>query len=263
MKSCVVVFPLYRSPNPLELSFLENGIKLTGSFKQVVVAPEGLVIDNSFGMLEKLEVKRFGKHYFEGIKGYNQLLLSRSFYTTFALFDYILIHQADVFLFKDELASWCEKNYDYIGAPWLRSDKLNRGILYNAFQRMKLAFRKNRIYATRHNKVGNGGLSLRKVNTALKILDSISPSVLNQYMHAEGPQFNEDIFWSLIAPTVHPSYTIPEMVEAMRFAIEFEPAEAYEMINQDLPFGCHAPLKHNVEFWRKFIPTLQEIATNK
>ncbi len=256
MKSCVVVFPLYKSPDPLELLFLENGIRLTNGFKQVIVAPEGLLIDSSFGMLEELEVKRFSRHYFEGLSGYNQLLLSRGFYTTFALFDYILIHQADVFLFKNELASWCEKNYDYIGAPWFRPDKLNRGFLFKLLQQVKLAFKKNKVYANRHNKVGNGGLSLRKVRTALKVLEIVQPLLIKQYTHTEGPEFNEDIFWSLVAPTLLPSYTVPEMREAMQFAVEFEPAKAYEILNQNLPFGCHAPLKHDVEFWKKFIPAL-------
>lgn len=253
MKSCVVVFPLYKKPEPLELLFLENGIRLTKGFKHVLVAPEGLAIDSAFGSLEKLEVKRFSKHYFEGIQGYNQLLLSRGFYTTFALYDYILIHQADVFLFRNELHTWCEKNYDYIGAPWFRPDKLNRGFLFNALQQLKLAVKRNKIYANRYNKVGNGGLSLRKVTTALQVLATVEPSLLKQYTHSKGPEFNEDIFWSLVAPTILPTYAVPEMNEAMHFAVEFEPSKAHAVLNQHLPFGCHAPLKHEPEFWKKFI----------
>ncbi len=256
MKSCVVVFPLYKIPDPIELAFLENGIRLTKEFKQVIVAPEGLQIDSSFGALEQLEVKRFSKHYFEGIQGYNQLLLSRGFYTTFALSDYILVHQADVFLFKDDLNKWCEKDYDYIGAPWFRPDKLNRGYLFNALQSLKSSFKKNKIYAKRHNKVGNGGLSLRKVTTALKVLDMVQPSLLKQYTNAKAPEFNEDIFWSLEAPTILSTYAVPEMTEAMQFAVEFEPSKAYSFLNKNLPFGCHAPLKHEPEFWKKFIPFL-------
>ena len=257
MKSCIVVFPIYKSPTLEELLFLENGIDLTQGFKHVLVAPEGLQIDSTFGSLEQLEVKRFSAHYFEGIKGYNQLLLSKGFYTTFALFDYILIHQADVFLFKNELAKWCEKDYDYIGAPWFRPDKLNRGSLFNFVQRLKLAFKKNKIYANRHNKVGNGGLSLRKVSTALKVLATVQASLLKKYTDAAGPEFNEDIFWSLEAPLVIPKYAIPNISEAMHFAIEFEPSKSYEILNQSLPFGCHAPLKHEPEFWKRFIPPLK------
>lgn len=256
MKSCVVVFPLYKAPTALELSFLENGMNKTEGYKQVIAAPEGLMIDSSFGILEQLEVKRFSKNFFEGIKGYNQLLLSNNFYNAFAFFDYILIHQADVFLFRDNLNVWCEKNYDYIGAPWFRPDKLNRGFLFNILQDVKTAFRKNKVYANRHNKVGNGGLSLRKVSTALKVLQLADHNLIKQYTQSESSEFNEDIFWSLLAPKILSSYVIPKMDEAMHFAVEFEPAKAYQFLNESLPFGCHAPLKHGVDFWKKFIPSI-------
>ena len=32
----------------------------------------------------------------------------------------MLIYQLDAFVFQDDLAYWCQQNYDYIGAPWLR-----------------------------------------------------------------------------------------------------------------------------------------------
>ena len=255
MKSCVVVFPLYKAPDETELAFLENGLSWTKGYKQVIVAPEGLTIDNTFGALEKLEVKRFAKHYFEGIAGYNQLLLSKSFYGTFSLFDYMLIHQADVYLFKDELNFWCEKDYDYIGAPWFRPNKLNRGTLFNAGQSLKLSFKKNKVYGNRYNKVGNGGLSLRKISTALNVLEKVDPALLKKYTSAQGDEYNEDIFWSLEAPKIT-DFNIPEWQEAMRFAVEFQPSIAYQYLDEKLPFGCHAPLKHEPDFWKKFIPIL-------
>lgn len=254
--SCVVVFPLYQVPSSLELAFLENGLRLTQGHKQVIVAPEGLQIDEAYGQLQQLEVKRFAKHFFEGISGYNQLLLSKAFYKAFALFDYILIHQADVYLFKDELKLWCEKNYDYIGAPWFRPDKLNRNGLFNFWQQLKLVFKKNKLYGQRYNKVGNGGLSLRKVQAALQVLDQVDAAVLKPYTQTEGDAFNEDIFWSLEAPKIKTGFRIPDWQEAMHFAVEFHPEIAYRQLGQTLPFGCHAPLKHNPEFWRKFIPEM-------
>ena len=256
MKSCVIVFPLYETPNTLELAFLENGLKLTKGFKQVIVAPEGLIVDQSFGLLEQLEVKRFAKHYFEGIKGYNQLLLSKGFYSAFGLYDYMLIHQADVYLFRDELQSWCEKDYDYIGAPWFRPDKLNRNALFNLWQKIKLTFKKNKVFGARHNKVGNGGLSLRKISSALKVLEKVNQSILKNYLKAQGEEFNEDVFWSLEVPKII-DFKIPQWEEGMQFAIEFHPAVAYKKLGDKLPFGCHAPLKHNPAFWKKFIPIIK------
>lgn len=255
-KKCVVVFPLYRTPSSLELSFLENGLKRTAGNKQVIVAPEGLQIDISFGELRQLEVKRFAKHYFENISGYNQLLLSKAFYTTFALFDYILIHQADVYLFKNELNIWCEKNYDYVGAPWFRPDKLDKGSFYKALERFKLLFKKNKVYGDRYNKVGNGGLSLRKVSSAIKVLSTAPQNLLDKYRKSEGEAFNEDIFWSLEAPEILKGYAIPDWREALHFSIEFYPEIAFQYLNEPLPFGCHAPLKHQPEFWT-FIPEIK------
>lgn len=256
MKSCIVIFPLYQKPTATELAFLEQGIKHTKGFKQVIIAPEGLVVDNAFGLLEQLEVKRFAKHYFDGISGYNHLLLSKGFYAAFGLYEYMLIHQADVYLFKTELQDWCEKDYDYIGAPFFRPDKLNRNAAYNLLQKAKLSFKKNKIYGNRYNKVGNGGLSLRKISTALTVLEKVNQPLLNQYIKSEGDEFNEDIFWSLEAPQII-DFKIPLMDEGMKFAIEFHPEAAYKYLGEELPFGCHAPLKHNPDFWKKFIPAIK------
>jgi hypothetical protein len=257
MKTCVVIFPLYKAPSQIELAFMENGLQLTKGFKQVIVAPEGLIIDQSYGQLEQLEVKRFARHYFEGINGYNQLLLAKGFYTAFGLFDYMLIHQADVYLFKEELSLWCEKNFDYIGAPWFRPDQLNRSSSFKIWQKIKLSIKKNKIYGARYNKVGNGGLSLRKISAALKVLEKTSSALLNKYNTTQGDGFNEDVFWSLEAPKIT-DFKIPDWEEAMQFAVEFHPAIAYKYLQQQLPFGCHAPLKHNPEFWEKFIPTMSK-----
>lgn len=257
MKSCVIIFPLYQAPTKIELAFLENGYQLTQTHKQVIVAPEGLAIDERFGMLQQLEVKRFSKHYFEGISGYNQLLLSKSFFQTFQLFDYLLIHQADVFLFHDNLQEWCEKDFDYIGAPWLRPNKLKESYIQKLISTLKLTFKRNKLYAKRANRVGNGGLSLRKISTALKVLNLVKESQLKPYLNSEGAAYNEDIFWSLEAPLLLPEYRIPPLMEALKFAVEFAPQSALKLLNEELPFGCHAPLKHDPEFWKTHIKPLQ------
>ncbi len=257
MSNCVVIFPIHRTLNELELSFLENGLDKTKEHKQIIIAPEGLIIDQSFGQLEVLEIKRFAKHCFENINGYNKLLISKDFYSEFILFDYMLIHQPDVYLFKPELDYWCDKNYDYIGAPWFRPDKLNKGSILSFIEKTKQSFKLNKLYSSRHNKVGNGGLSLRNIKTALKVLSITPPKLLNQYLNSEGCIFNEDIFWSLEAPIILKEYKIPGWEEALHFAIEFKPSIAYKYLNQNLPFGCHAPLKHEPEFWREYIPELK------
>lgn len=59
----------------------------------------------------------FDEDCFETIASYNRLLLSVEFYETFKQYEYILIYQLDAYVFRDELEFWCNKGYDYIGAP--------------------------------------------------------------------------------------------------------------------------------------------------
>lgn len=97
------------------------------------------------------KLKFFNSRYFANIGGYNNLLLSRSFYQSFKKFEYILIYQLDALVFKDELDYWCGKNYDYIGAPW--------------FEGWGHAQNDSEIVG-----VGNGGFSLRKIKTFTRLL---------------------------------------------------------------------------------------------
>ncbi|MEJ5994331.1 DUF5672 family protein [Pedobacter sp. Du54] len=256
-KNCVVVYPIYKAPSSIELNFLENGIKVNADFEQVIVAPESLIINHSFGILQKIRIKRFNDRYFEGIEGYNCLMLSKDFYSSFIEFEFMLIHQPDVYLFKNELAYWCKKDYAYIGAPWFKPEKIGRGKIYG-FLHQKIwqtYLTKKRKNGWLYNKVGNGGLSLRNIQKAIETLNKAPLALINAYIATVSPHYNEDIFWSIEAPKII-DFKIPKWDEALRFAIEFDPRKAYSFLNQNLPFGCHAPLKHEPEFWKKFIPIL-------
>lgn len=260
-KQCVVLFPVYQSLSKIEYNFLENGLYKTEGFTQIIIAPESLIVDSSFGNLQHLKVERFSNHYFEGIAGYNKLMLSLEFYNRFKDYEYLLIHQADAYLFKNELEYWCKKQFDYIGAPWYRSSKLNKGFIFdfiykNLWQPLLVKKRKN---GWLYNKVGNGGLSLRKINTAINILEITPRELLNTYINTTSTAYNEDIFWSIEAPGINKGFKIPACFEALQFSVEFEPKIAYKHLNYKLPFGCHAPLLNDKSFWKDFIPAIQSL----
>ena len=52
------------------------------------------------------------------------MLLTADFYRRFTDYEYILIHQLDVFLFEDKLLEFCDMGYDYIGAPYPKFDAI-------------------------------------------------------------------------------------------------------------------------------------------
>jgi Protein of unknown function (DUF5672) len=93
----------------------------------------------------------FPNRYFSDRFGYNRLLLTEEFYRAFEEYEYILIYQLDCLVFADNLEEWCGKGWDYVGAPWLvDTEDPTRGF----------------------SLVGNGGLSLRRVQRALEVLRS-------------------------------------------------------------------------------------------
>ena len=93
-----------------------------------LVAPEGLDL-TAYLPPERQEARpihvvRFDPGFFRSTDTYSRLLLSAGFYQAFASYEFILIHQLDVFVFRDELADWCARGYDYVGAPWIDVDWL-------------------------------------------------------------------------------------------------------------------------------------------
>jgi len=96
-------------------------------------------------------LKKFAMRHFASQSGYNRLLMSEEFYRAFVEYEYILIYQLDCLVFNDNLDEWCGKGWDYVGAPWLK----NREDPAEGF-----------------SGVGNGGLSLRRVKSALEVLRS-------------------------------------------------------------------------------------------
>ncbi|MVM35208.1 hypothetical protein GO755_34615 [Spirosoma sp. HMF4905] len=171
----------------------------------------------------------------------------------------------DAFVFRDELMEWCRKGYDYIGAPWLEG--------------WSMATPTSPFIG-----VGNGGFSLRKISSLLKVSNSFSyifwPSELWKKFQAVSSRdkpaalvdlaknltirnntfhwFNdraktEDVFWGMFVKRNFTWFTIPDAEEATQFSIEAQPQRLHELNQHQLPFGCHAWWKYDLEFWRPFI----------
>ena len=93
-------------------------------------------------------IKRFDNKYFGSAKAHTDLLFSPKFYKSFNSYKYILIYHLDSLVFSDQLRQWCELDYDFIGAPWVKH--------------------KDTVYAGSmlEGKVGNGGFALKKVESS-------------------------------------------------------------------------------------------------
>jgi hypothetical protein len=215
--------------------------------------------------------KRFDNQYFGSVEAYTRLMLTEHFYRTFGDYKYILIYHLDALVFSDQLLEWCQTDLDYIGPPWFPCDDSPW---------------------VKTPRVGNGGLSLRKISAFLKVFHSekywVQP---NEYWHAlyadkpahvrmfnwprkfakrllpfnnarhEMAQWhlrpdgtkNEDHFWSDRAIHYYPELKVASFDVGLRFAFEVAPRLCYELNQRRLPFGCHAWPRYDRRFWEPFL----------
>lgn len=254
MKECVVIIPVYKSElSDFDRQSICQTCKVLGNHTLVIIHPEGLDISNYTKEFPMLKSKVFKKEYFQGIMGYNRLMLSTDFYGAFLDYKYILICQTDAYIFRDELHSWCEKGYDYVGAPWLRKRSYNLPVLK---QLMSLSLWWKHLNGKRskqdlYNKIGNGGLSLRKTQSHYDVTIN-QRELIKEYTRFEKKRhlYNEDVFWALEPE----NFKYPSPEEALMFSFDKYPAMCYEITNNKLPMGCHAWYKRKMKhFWRKCI----------
>ncbi len=199
-------------------------------------------------------------------KNFNRFKVSPFLYRKFREYDYMLFYEPDAFVFKDELDLWMNKGYDYIGAPW--------------FEDFDSASKEAKFIG-----VGNGGFSLRKISSHLKVLYSFkyveSPLKLwqkrkkrfngikgiiyliltfirdstirnNTFFLFNNFTGHEDVFWNKCGD-MFKWFKVATIDEAIKFSFENHPEKLYELNNNELPFGCHAWEKYNIKFWKPFI----------
>lgn len=261
----VVVIPIYKAePSHDELLSLRQCIKVLSNYTIYLVHPHELDTSSyDFASQNKLHKLSFAPSYFDGIEGYNRLMKSNMFYEHFCDFEYMLIYQLDAWVFRDELKEWCKRGYDYVGAPWFKHFRSHEEG-YNLWR------------------VGNGGLSLRRIKKFLECTQREAPvysfwSLLRQggshffrnliryirYPNNMGWFIDhcastwEDGFFCIdLAETIH-SLKVPKPEEAAMFSFECSPEFLFEKVTQrKLPFGCHAWRRYHFdEFWKQHIPT--------
>lgn len=256
-KEVAVVVPIYRDQlSEFEEISLRSIVSVLGEYPLVFVKPQTLKLERVGRLFPGLSEENFADDYFKNIHAYNTLMLSPQFYERFQEYQYILIAQLDTFIFRDELHQWCAKGYDYIGAPWVVRDFYRHPFmrLCSAIKRCYCRLSGKPNSQITGNKVGNGGLSLRKVESHICATRQLN-AVVDQYLSYEKHHlFNEDVFFA-IEPNRHGlQFRYPELGEALQFSFDKHPAYCYKKTGGRLPFGCHAwSKKRMLKFWKNII----------
>lgn len=241
MKPVAIIIPVYKTNlSAHEEISLEQCIRIMGKHPIVLVKPETLAVHHLISIYPNLQVETFAEDYFRSLQGYNRLLCSDCFYERFADYEYILICQLDAFILRDELLDWCQRGYDYIGAPQFAGICASRTQQRSWREWLSLPFQRPLL---------NGGLSLRRVAACRRLL-----RVYHQFFRPWSG--NEDGFFSLHFPRLLPFRLLmkfPPVREALLFAIEFEPLRSLALNDQKLPMGGHAWAKYDLAFWRSLL----------
>ena len=221
MKKVVIVVPVYKQNlNDDERKSLKQLHSVLGKYDIKIVCPEGMDVGEYSLILGETHTQRFDGKYFSDRMAYCKLVSSVEFYETFNEYEYMLIYQLDCWVFRDELEQWCDKGYDYIGAPFFVKWFIDRGLY-----------------------VGNGGFSLRKISSII--------AYLKKYKGRGLP--HDDTDDGFFAANWEGSLNIPSPQEASMFSLEEAPAQQYAQNGNKLPFGCHAYKRYDWGFWRKYI----------
>lgn len=273
MPKIVIVVPIYQNKiSDSEQKSLLQCFKILGKYPVRFVCPKNFDISLYEQLLQgnnyDFSFERFDDKYFKSVPSYSKLMLTKNFYKRFTEYEFMLIYQLDAWVFNDELEYWCNQNYDYIGAPWFEGyDTAN-----NNSNLLPIA--------------GNGGFSLRKISSILKVLnvnlkrpksfkniyDACSKrkkisKILNIPVYFlkfisqkelflpvwKTTKLYEDIAYVEFAQKAWNDFRLAPPEVALQFSFETQPKRLYEMNNNKLPFGCHAWKKYEPEFWKEFI----------
>ncbi|WP_443945485.1 DUF5672 family protein [Pedobacter sp. AW1-32] len=262
MKACVII-PIYSDQiKPYEGISMDQCFRILGQHQIYFILPQRLetfIKQNKYVKEGKAKYKTFNDNFFKDIPSYNRLMKFSGLYRSFLHYDFMLIHQLDAFVFRDELLEWCKRGYDNIGAP--------------LFEGHDFATADSPLVS-----LGNGGFCLRNIQTCYKIsttfkklkfvrtFDDVNrPFYINFYRYIKHqhiyiysgypfqPIINEDLFWAEVIPENFPDFKMPTIAEAINFSFEVNPGVLYEITNHKLPFGCHAWWKYDFNFWKSHI----------
>ncbi|GAB3693572.1 hypothetical protein GCM10027592_13560 [Spirosoma flavus] len=250
MENIVIIVPVYKK----EISFFEKKslsqcLIVLKKYDICIVHPDGLDVSYYDTRLKKAGVnfliKAIDSQYFQGIDGYNRLMLSVGFYQQFTDYNFLLLYQLDAYIFKDQISEWCNKNYTLVGAP-IHEDIL-KIIRHKYFVDFNTKLDQKIILM-------NGGFSLRHIQTIIKVLQYKEERIQN-FLNKSWP---EDMILAILLS--ENKYKLPDKKEALTFAFEAHPRQAYKANAQQLPTGCHAWYRndfgiHDNNFWfKKIIP---------
>ena len=249
-----VVIPIHREePSELEKISLAQILAVLHRHPITFMAPYGLTTtwyENFCRGKAQIRIECFQ---WKGHEAYGMLMASHTFFERFLPYQYVLICHLDAFVFRDELADWCQLGYDYIGSVMYGADWGENTLL-----RRVTGF-------TIPEYFGNGGFALKKVSSFYRITSKYH-SYINLFhwlRRRQKKEFFDDLFVTQHFPKLSAGFRIPSKELAQKFGAEYKkrttpPEEKVPFVDADnqtsqLPFGVHGWIQYHQDFWAPYI----------
>jgi hypothetical protein len=234
-----------------------------GAYDTYLIAPRGASCE-----IDGIKSMRFRARYFGSAAAHGLLLMSRGFYQRFRNYEHLMFYHLDSLVFSDGLKEWCDKPYDYIGAPWFQCEDspwVHQARVGNGGFAMLRVSKAIDALKARHRYIrGSRWLDLHVMWTPhfianwidhlaqtfpkSKLLTRLADE-RSRFMDPASNNRNNDIFWSDMAKYYLPEFSVAPFDEGLRFAFEVSPRECFRMNGGKMPFGCHAWERYDREFW--------------
>ncbi|NIJ53354.1 DUF5672 family protein [Dyadobacter arcticus] len=249
MKELVSVLIPILNPqiNPTEEKMLHHCLATLYKYPLIFITFEGADLSIIKEHNEEIDVIYFPKKYFRSRDHLASLFLLEDFYERFNWCDFLLVHELNSWVIKDELYYWCKQGYDYIkAAPVFQSGKQVNDDFLSRVTGLKED--EKRAFGQGYT---DNGLYLCQIEHMTKTLKSKKKEAYqyrnNDLIHADS------VFWDIEANRFWPYLRKPTAIVRQHFAqnaINFNGAKS-------LPFALTGISRANIQY-APYFKTLPE-----
>jgi len=236
-----LITPVYKAlPKIEELFRLSITIFNNSNVEHSFICPEDLDISNLRVLFPRSKFIRFPSNDFNSVWSYSQLLTSPRFYRKFLIYKFILITQLDSIVVQ-KLDSNRFMEFDYVGAPWI-----DPFFIFSIGNKLILNDGRIRVPFNRKIEVGNGGLSLRRTKSLLKMTTRIQSKWFSMFGLGVNHGLNEDVVISYFSSKF--GYSVPSKKVANEMFVEKSESGLWK---SQMIIGYHALDKYNPDLERE------------
>jgi hypothetical protein len=261
-----------------EILSLRQCISVLGGYEIRLICPAGLDVSAYRRACESLRFDFINPYWQSSWQNFNRLKISPVLYHKYREYQFILFYELDAFVFRDELLQWCDAGYDYIGAPWFENfvkcteDSPFIGVGNGGFSLRRTSAALRVLHSFSYiwkpqellcssslvprelsfmaPTIAEEQWTIKKMRRLLRNL-----TIANNTFYAFNDcSENEDNFWGLFVKRNFSWFKVAPFEEAKKFSIELNARLLFRLNGNKLPFGCHAWLKYDPDFW---IPHIQ------